>query len=201
MKSDEVRRYDMTSRAAAAAATGERILDAAIDLFWERPTDQIVLADVAERAGVTVQTVLRRFGNKDQLLAAAGERQFARTASEREVPADDPERAVDVLLEHYETHGAGVLRLLAAESSAPLLSELADRGRALHRQWCVAAFPAALRGLRGAARSRRTAQLVAVCDIHTWKLLRLDSGLSRVQTRLALLELLGPLLHPIGEPA
>ena len=199
MNAKAARSYDMTARAAAAAATGERILDATIDLFWERPTDQIVLADVADRAAVTVQTVLRRFGNKDQLLAAAGERQFARTASEREVPADDPERAVDVLLDHYETNGAGVLRLLAAEPSSPTLAELAERGRVLHREWCVAAFPAALAGLRGAARARRTAQLAAVCDIYTWKLLRHDAGLSRAQTRLALLELLGPLLAATGE--
>jgi hypothetical protein len=37
------------------------------------------------------------------------------------------------------------------------------------------------------------AQLVAVCDVYTWKLLRRDAGLSRTQTRTALLELLEPL--------
>jgi hypothetical protein len=34
-----------------------------------------------------------------------------------------------------------------------------------------------------------------VCDVYTWKLLRRDAGLSRRQTELALLELLGPLLE------
>lgn len=188
----------MSARAEAAAATGERILDAATELFWERPTDQILLSEVARRAGVTVQTVIRRFGTKDDLMGAAAERQFARTAEERRTPADDPDRAVDVLLDHYETQGAGVLRLLAAEESSPALARFADLGRRLHVEWCEHAFGSALAGLAGADRARRLAQVVAVCDVYVWKLLRLDAGLSREQTRLALLELLAPLV-PSGE--
>jgi AcrR family transcriptional regulator len=195
------RTYRQSARAEAAAATGERILDVTTDLFWERPTDQISLAEVARRSGVTVQTVLRRFGSKDDLLGAAAERQFARTTEERRPPADDPVGAVDVLLGHYEANGPGVLRLLAAEQSSPALARYADLGRRLHVEWCEHAFPSALLSLTGAARARRLAQVVAVCDVYTWKLLRQDAGLSRPQTRLALLELLEPLVTaPIGHP-
>lgn len=191
----------MTARAEAAAATAERILDATAELFWERPTDQIVLAEVAERAGVTVQTLIRRFGGKEGLIAATAEREVAKVAMERRVPADDPEKAVDVLLDHYDTAGRGALRLLAAEESSPVLAELAEAGRAMHRQWCADAFPAALEDLTGATRKRRLAQIVAVCDVYTWKLLHLDAGLGRSQTRTAILELLGPLLTSRnGEP-
>ena len=186
----------MSARAEAAAATGERILDAVTELFWERPTDQISLAEVAQRSGVTVQTVIRRFGGKEDLLVAAAERQMGRTSAERRTPADDPDKAVEVLLDHYEEHGRGVLRLLAAEESAPALARFAQMGRELHRDWCERAFPSALAPLDGADRARRLAQVVAVCDVYTWKLLRLDAGLSRAQTHLALLELLGPLLAP-----
>lgn len=48
-------------------------------------------------------------------------------------------------------------------------------------------------GRTGVARRRLLAQLVAVCDVYTWKLLRLDFGLSRHQTELALRGLLDPL--------
>src|SRR5215469_11979235 len=41
------------------------------------------------------------------------------------------------------------------------------------------------------------AQIVAVCDVYTWKLLRRDAGLSRPQTELALAELLIPLLEDV----
>jgi len=49
----------MDSRAQAAAATGERILDSAVGTFWELPTDKVSLEEVARRAGVSVQTVIR----------------------------------------------------------------------------------------------------------------------------------------------
>jgi hypothetical protein len=38
------------------------------------------------------------------------------------------------------------------------------------------------------------AQLVTVCDVYTWKLLRRQAGLSREQTALAIRELLRPLV-------
>jgi hypothetical protein len=35
---------------------------AAVAVFWQRPVDDIPLKEVARRAGVSVQTVIRRFG-------------------------------------------------------------------------------------------------------------------------------------------
>ena len=184
----------MTNRAEAANATAERILDAVTELFWERPTDQVVLRDVAERAGVTVQTVLRKYAGKEALLAAAADRAMSRTEAERAVTPGDVDTAIEVLLEHYEQVGPKVLRLLAEELTSPTLAEFVAPGRALHREWCATTFAETLESLSGVTRKRRFAQLVAVCDVYTWKLLRLDSGLSRRQTQIALHELLGPLL-------
>lgn len=194
MKFEDRRPYRMTTRADAANATAERILDAMTELFWERPTDQVVLRDVAERAGVTVQTVLRKYGGKEALLAAAADRAMSRTEAERLVSPGDLDTAIEVLLDHYEGAGARVLRLLAEEVTSPTLAELAERGRALHREWCATVFAETLESRSGVARQRRLAQIVAVCDVYTWKLLRLDAGLSRRQTQIALHELLGPLL-------
>ena len=86
-----------------------------------------------------------------------------------------------------------VLRLLAEEDRSPALRALADQGRAYHAGWCERVFAPALAGLGGAERARRLAQLVAVSDVYTWKLLRRDRHLSRRQTELALVELLQPL--------
>jgi AcrR family transcriptional regulator len=73
----------MTARAEATTATGERILDTAIAVFWQRPVDDISLEEVARRAGVSVQTVIRRFGGKHGLLAAAAERETERVSGHR----------------------------------------------------------------------------------------------------------------------
>ena len=190
------RRYRQNVRARRAAQTAERILDAFVALFWERPGAAFSLDDVAARAGVTVQTVIRRFGGRDGLMSAAVEREHARVARERD-PAEiaDPRDAVRQLVDHYERDGDGAFRLLATELHEPALAPLAERGRTLHRDWCAAAFGASLAGLDAATRTRRMAQVVAVCDVYTWKLLRRDGGLTRADTETALLELLTPLLE------
>jgi AcrR family transcriptional regulator len=190
------RPYRMVARAESAAATGERILDAAVEVFWELPREQITLDEVARRAGVTVQTVIRRFGGGEGLFAAAAEREAERVRRQRaQAPVGDATGAVRVLVDHYEAMGDRVLRLLAEEEHAPGLREVADRGRILHREWCAEVFAPALEGRVGVERDRRLAQLVAICDVYTWKLLRRDAGLSRRQTELALAELLEPLLE------
>ena len=188
------RPYRMTARADAVRATEEGILDAAIAVFWQRPTEDISLVEIAHRAGTTKQTVLRRFKSKDLLFAAAVERAFAQTRDERDkVTPGDVEGAVRVLVAHYERVGDGVIRLLAEEGRNPALREIIDRGRAAHAAWCEQAFAPALDSLDGAARDRRIAQLVAVCDVYMWKLLRQDRRLSRRQTEMALCELLAAL--------
>ncbi len=48
-------------------------------------------------------------------------------------------------------------------------------------------------------RARRLAQVVAVCDATTWRILRLDGDLSSEETEEALAELLLPLLPSAGE--
>jgi AcrR family transcriptional regulator len=189
------RPYRMVARAEAAAATGERILDAAVEVFWESP-GQVSLEEVARRAGVSVQTVIRRFGGRDGVLAAAGEREAQRVLAQREqAPVGDSAEAVRVLVEHYEEMGDRVLKMLAEERRVPGLREIADSGRQGHRRWCARVFAPALRRPSGVERERRLAQLVAVCDVYTWKLLRRDAGLSRRQTELAMVELLNPIVE------
>jgi AcrR family transcriptional regulator len=190
------RPYRMVARAEAAAATGERILDAAVEVFWDRLGAGLSLDEVARRAGVSVQTVIRRYGGRDGLFAAAAEREMERVRAQRDqAPVGDPHGAVRVLLDHYEALGDRALRLLAEEERVAELRAIADRGRAYHREWCARVFGPALESWGGVERQRRLAQLVAVCDVYMWKLLRRDAGLSRRQTEIALVELLEPLLE------
>ncbi|HEY5053865.1 MAG TPA: helix-turn-helix domain-containing protein, partial [Solirubrobacterales bacterium] len=187
----EKRPYRMGARAEAAAATGERILDATEALFYERSFEEVTLGAIAERAGVTVQTVLRRFGDRKGLSRAALLRLAARVDRKRgSASPGDVEGAVRVLVDHYEEVGDGVLRLLAEEQRRPSLRTLVDMGRDYHREWCERVFAPALEARRGVERERRLGQIVAVTDIYVWKLLRRDRGLSRRQTELALRELL-----------
>src|SRR4051794_36441356 len=117
MKTQDRRRaYRQGARAAAAAENTRRIVTAAEELFAERLYDQVSLADVAESAGVGLQTLIRRFPTKEALVSGVGEIVRARVMEQRGVaPVGDVPGAVANLVEHYEDVGHMALRLLAQE--------------------------------------------------------------------------------------
>jgi AcrR family transcriptional regulator len=184
------RRYQMRQRARSVAATRRRIMVAVLELHNQLYFDQITLAAIAERAGVTEPTVLQHFGSKDALITAAAEEARAQVVAQRdEAPAGDISGAVANLIEHYEQWGDGVIRLLAQEDRVPVFRDVTDAGRAYHRAWVERTFAPLLAGRRGRPRKRRLAELIAVTDVYTWKLLRRDFGLDREQTEAAIREL------------
>ena len=162
----------MTARAEAADRTRRRILEAATELASERFLDEISLEDIAARAGVAVRTVIRRFGNRANLVQAAVDEANARVSSRRdETPPDDVADAVDAVFDDYERWGDPLLMLLAQEQRHAELEPLLDDGREMHRRWVERVF---------SPRSElHAAQLVAVTDVYVWKLLRRDTKLSR----------------------
>lgn len=188
-ESPQKRPYRMRARAEAAAETGRRILEATIELHRERFFDQVSLEDIAERAGVTVRTVIRRFGSKERLIEAAAEVGTRQVTHQRyQAPIGDIEGAVNNLMDHYEEWGDTALRLLAQEERVAAFRSITDSGRAFHYEWVERTFAPLLAKRTGKARRRLLAELVAICDVYFWKLLRRDLGLSREQTELALKE-------------
>jgi AcrR family transcriptional regulator len=189
------RRYRMTARAEATAATRERILEATLAVFWERPLLEISLEEVAHRAGVSLPTVIRHFRDRTGLFAAASEREYERVRHQRDqAPVGDVRAAVRILVDHYEELGDAVLRLLAEEYHLPELREVAEGGRTYHAAWCERVFAPALRSLQGEVYRRRLAEFVAVTDVYMWQVLRRNRGLSREQTEFALNEMIESLL-------
>lgn len=192
----KMREYRMTARADAVARTGERIVDAMLERLRALPYERIRLEDVASDAGVTVQTVIRRFDGKPGLMIATVERELGRIAARREAAAhDDPAATIRALVSHYEEYGSLILKTYAEAPLVEGLPEVAARGRAFHVDWCRRVFADHLpRGGDEAVRARRLAQLVALCDATTWRILRQDGGLDAEATELAIAELLLPLL-------
>jgi AcrR family transcriptional regulator len=173
----------MSTRATAAEATGQRILQAFLDLYMTHWLEDLTLEDVAVRAGVTVQTVLRRYGSKAGLIQAAGESLYQQVSSQRnQAPAGDITGAVANLMDHYEAVGDLTIRTLAQEQRHEALYSFAERGRALHRAWVETAFSPLLNGLSAGERVDMLAKLVVVTDLYVWKLLRRDMGFEREQT-------------------
>jgi len=170
----------MRARADAVAQTRQQILDAAWSLSEETLSLAISLADVAERAGVTVRTVLRHFGSRDGLFDAVAEHGRAEISTERETPVGDARAAVRTVVAHYELRGDFVMRMLEQESVEEGVARAVAQGRRLHREWVRTAFaPQLERADDGKALEDL---LVVATDIYTWKLLRRDAGLSRART-------------------
>lgn len=174
------RSYTMRARAEGVERTREEIMAAAFSLTEERLSFMVGLADVADRAGVTIRTVLRHFGSREGLFEAVGEYARGLIAEERETPVGDIRSAVRTIVAHYERRGRLALRMLEEESLDATVAGHAQLGRRMHREWVRTVFAPQLE--RTAGRDELLDLLVVATDLYTWKLLRLDRGLSRART-------------------
>jgi AcrR family transcriptional regulator len=175
------RPYVMRSRAEQTAETRQRILQATLALAFERPIVGIALPDVAERAQVSVQTVLRQFGSREALFDAAQHAAETEVRGERESRPGDVGHAVTTIVNHYERRGDGVLLLLGQESWEPRAASITASGRRLHRDWVRNVFGPLLPP-DAPERETLTDLLVVATDVYAWKLLRRDRGLDPAET-------------------
>jgi len=138
------------------------------------------------RSGVSGQTVINHFGGKEQLAAAAYDRQSEQIVTRRYAPQPgDVPALVEAVVDDYETTGDAVIRLLALEERVPSLRPLLASGREGHREWVATMFAA----------PELVPELVVATDVYTWKLLRRDQGLSRDETAAAILRIVQALLE------
>lgn len=186
------RPYRQSARAQAAEQTRQNIMKAAVKLWRNRDDwEQVTLAELADEAAVTVQTVLRRFGSKDGVVDAVLEEKASGVEAMRDqAPVGDPDAALQVLLEHYETDGDLALRTLAIEDRSTTARRIAEHGRKHHRSWCARVFAPFLPSPRAKHYPTRLDAFVAATDLYLWKLLRRDLGRTRTQTHEAFAELL-----------
>jgi AcrR family transcriptional regulator len=178
----EKRAYAMRARAESAEQTTRRVHTAAAELFAERPFGEVTLRAVAERAGVTLQTVLRKFGSKEALFeATAIELQRAIFAARAPARPGDVRSAIEALVASYEAMGDLGWRGLCQEDQFDFVRDAMREARKGHRAWIEASF-APLLPDRGPERDRRVLLIFAATDYYVWKLYRRDLALGRATT-------------------
>jgi AcrR family transcriptional regulator len=191
MKMQATRPYRQKARAEAAEQTRHAIMVAAVDLWREQEWEKVTLGAIAERAGVTIQTVLRRFGSKDAIVDACIAERAAGVEEVRDrAEVGDAASALEALLTHYERDGDAMLRTLAIEDRSPAARRILEHGRSEHRAWCARVFAPHLPSPRAKSYQARLDAFLMATDIYVWKLLRRDLGRTPRQAQAAFAALL-----------
>jgi AcrR family transcriptional regulator len=185
------RSYSMTARAAKAQATRKRIRVAAMELYHGTPVEDFTLDEVARRADTTVQTILRAFGNKDELIYAALDEMASGGVFLKPTPPGDIKAAVAAFFDIYEGVGDLVIERLSEEKRRPALKPSLDEGRRHHRLGVEAAFAPQLDARHGASRRELLGMLTIFTDVYVWKLLRRDMLLDRPASEAIVRKMIG----------
>ena len=125
------------TRAAGERGTGNRILQAALEIFAERGFDGARTREIAERAGANLGLINYYFGSKEELWRAAVERAFAQLSDdfadvlEQHADADDRTQLERLLRRfvHFAARHPEFIRLMNDEGKrdSPRMRWLADR--------------------------------------------------------------------------
>ena len=188
------RPYTMRARADAVEATRDRIVDAAMALFFEHAYEDVTLSGIAKAAGVSHQTVLNHFESKEGVALAVADRAGSETVDARyRAEPGDVAGAVRALVGEYERFGDANVRWAASAERLGSLAAILDTARASHQVWLRHMFGARLPG-DGAARRRAVNALHAATDVFTWKLLRRDLRCARAETERTIVHLVEAIL-------
>jgi len=150
-----------------------------MELYTGRSIEDFTLDEVAALSETTVQTVLRVFGSKDQLIYAALGELAARGMSLKPTPPGDVDAAVTAIFDVYETMGDLVIQYLNDERRRPSLQPILQQGRENHRDWVKSVFAPLLKLQNGGGRAQLLNILDVATDVYVWKLLRRDQALGR----------------------
>ncbi len=193
--SETKRPYQMSKRAESAAQTELAIFSATAELWRERPFAEITLEAIAERAGVSVRTIIRRYGSKEGLFETGIQNNAANMKTDREkAEVGDIEGAIRYLLADYETYGDAIIQTLALENQIVAATKVLKAGRVYHRQWCKRIFAPFLPCETNSSYEQQLTAFVAATELYLWKLLRRDLSYDLVQTQDTFLRLVNGLI-------
>lgn len=181
---EKKRSYHMMERAEKVARNDRKIMEAMADLWLAMPLSELTLDKVAQKSGVTVRTILRKFGSKEALLKACIENERDRFTHKRtQVSPGDLPGILDALLEEYERMGDALIRTLTVEYEFPSTYELLENARAFHREWCAMAFEPFLPSEASKTYETILSAFISATEFYLWKLLRRDLGKSLKECR------------------
>lgn len=173
------REYRKRARADSEALTRQKILEAAVEVFSATPLERVTLGELAAHAGVSVPTLLRVHGSKEELFLSAVRVISGEVLSRRDsVDPQNREAALRVLVDDYETWDRATERLARQAEHIPEIAALFEEWRLFHRRWVQRGFADELERVGRSHRQTVLALLVVALDQGTYRRLRAE-GLSK----------------------
>ena len=168
------RRSRSTTTASVPAGTPrERIIEGFMNLLAEKPIERIGLAEIAERAGVSLADLRGEFSTPLAILAAHVKELDRKVLTEVDPDMEEEsprERLFDVLMRRIELLGAhkeAVRSLLRSARRDPSLALALNAMAMRSQQWMLTAAGIGASGLKGMVRSQGLALLFANV-LRTW---------------------------------
>jgi AcrR family transcriptional regulator len=165
------RSYRQARRLDQVAQRRRQIIWAVGELMVRGSFDDVTLQGVADEAGVSLKTVTRQFGSKEQLLKAAMTEARQDEESQRAAPAQDPAQVAHVLAGRYEEMAEMIYRMGDAELRYSWLGEWGQMARESHLSWLEEAFAGWLPD-SAADRHERLMCLFSATEIRSWWAIR-----------------------------
>lgn len=160
-----------SAHARQRATTRTAILDAALALVREEPTEPFSHEAIAVRTGVAARTVYRHFPTRAALVGALWERMRDETGTSWPTTEADILPAVRAQFARFEAHASFARAAIVASASADYPTYGSAEGRAAFRQ----SLAAVLRNLPNEEGDRLVALCVAIYSAPFWQMLR-DRG-------------------------
>ena len=195
-------RATATTAGAPAGTPRERIIQALMDLLAEQPIERIGLAELADRAGVTLAELRGEFGSPLAVLSAHVKELDRKVLAEVDPDMEEEsprERLFDVLMRRLELlsqHREAVRGLLRSARRDPPLALALNAMAVRSQQWMLTAAGIGASGPKGMVRAQGLALLFANVlrtwvddeDDNTQTLAALDRELARGQRFAGLLD-------------
>src|SRR6186713_1708160 len=195
-------RRSAANRPSPTGSPRERVIEAFMLLLAEQPIERIGLAEIAERAGVTLAELRGEFGTPLAILGAQVKELDRKVLAEVDPDMDEEsprERLFDVLMRRVELlapHREAVRSLLRSARRDPPLALALNAMAVRSQQWMLAAAGIGASGPKGMVRAQGLALLFANVlrtwaddeDDNTQTLAALDRELARGQRFAGLLD-------------
>lgn len=193
------RTYSSPLRAEQAAATRDRIVDAAVALLQDGDPSALGMQDVADQAGVSVRTVYRAFPTRDDLFAgvlAAIKERFEASAGRPPTTVEELRRSiVPAVSAVYELEP-----LYRALFATPMGRESHRRSAGERRATVEAAFADDIAGLTAAQVQQFAALVHLVTSSRGVLFLKDYAGLGRAEAAAAVSWAVAALTAAIRDP-